>query len=224
VGQWARELGHVAVVVGGVYRHEKYPNQAGVIHAPVPRARQAEAVRFLIENAFATPTWLFDAEVLRRVEPYGFVDRVRARQTALLNTLFQDGRLVRLAEQQATLPAGETYALADLFSDVRRGLFSEFGPGAPVVDPYRRNLQHAFLDAMNRLLNTPLVPPGGGGGFGGGAPLPPRPRDAQSLARLELTELGGELRGALGRVTDRATRAHVGLLLARIDEVLNPRG
>jgi hypothetical protein len=212
----------VAVVVGGVYRHEKYPNQAGLIHTPVPRARQAEAVRFLNENAFATPSWLFDAEILRRVEPYGFVDRVRARQTTLLNTLFQDGRLVRLAEQQATLPAGEAYALVDLFGDVRRGLFSEYGPGAPVVDPYRRSLQHAFVDVMNRLLNTPLVPQGGGGGFFGGDPVPPRPRDAQSLARLELTELAGTLRGAQARVTDRATRAHVAHLLARIDEVLNP--
>jgi len=30
------------------------------------------------------------------------------------------------------------------------------------------------------------------------------------------------LRTAQNRVTDRATRAHVGHLLARIDEVLNP--
>jgi hypothetical protein len=223
VGQWARELGHVSVVVGGVYRHEKYPNQSGVIHTPVPRARQQEAVQFLNENAFATPTWLFDAEVLRRVEPTGFVDRVRGRQTAVLTTLFQDARLARLAEQQATLPASQAYTLVDLFRDVRRGLFSEFGPGAPVVDPYRRNLQHAFVDVMNRLLNTPLVPQGGGGGFfGGGGAAVPRPRDAQSLARLELTELAGVLRGAQNRVTDRATQAHVGYLLARIDEVLNP--
>jgi hypothetical protein len=74
---------------------------------------------------------------------------------------------------------------------------------------------------MNRLLNTPLAPSGGGGGFfGGGAPTS-RPRDAQALARLELTELAGVLRGAQSRVTDRATRAHVGFLLARIDEVLD---
>lgn len=222
IGQWAREMGHVAVVVGGVYRHEKYPDQQGVIHAAVPRARQADAVRFLTENAFTTPSYLFDQDVLRRIEPTGFVDRVRQRQTSLLNTLFQDGRLARLAEQQATLPAGQAYTLVNLFGDVRRGVFAEYGPGAPVVDPYRRNLQHAFVDVMNRLLNTPLAPSSGGGfSFGGGAPTP-RPRDAQSLARLELTELAAVLRGVQSRVTDRATRAHVVSLLARIDEVLNP--
>ncbi|MGH7751661.1 MAG: zinc-dependent metalloprotease, partial [Gemmatimonadales bacterium] len=89
IGQWAREMGHVAVVVGGTYRHEKYPNQAGVIHVAVPRARQREAVQFLLENAFTTPTYFLDFEILRRVEPYGTVDRIRQRQMALLNQLLQ---------------------------------------------------------------------------------------------------------------------------------------
>jgi hypothetical protein len=123
IGQWGLEMNHVAVVVGGVYRHEKYPNQAGVIHTPVPRARQADAVRFLSANVFATPTFFLDTAVLRRVEPTGFVDRIRVRQTAILNALFQDSRLSRLVEQEATLPRGAAYTLVDLFGDVRRGIF-----------------------------------------------------------------------------------------------------
>ncbi len=223
IGQWARELGHVAVVVGGVYRHEKYPNQGGVIHTPVPRARQAEAVRFLNEEAFATPAYFFDPEILRRIEPTGFVERVRARQTALLATLFQDARLSRLAEQQATLPRGGAYALADLFRDVRRGLFAEYAAAAPVVDPYRRNLQRAFVEQLDRLLNTPLAPPPSPfAGFQGFMPPSPRPGDAVALARLELQELAATLRAAQAKVTDRDTRAQVVHLLARIDRVLNP--
>ena len=223
IGQWGLEMNHVAVVVGGVYRHEKYPNQSGVIHSPAPRAKQQEAVRFLNENAFTTPTYFFDAEVLRRIEPTGFVERVRVRQTALLNTLFQDQRLSRLAEQQATMPAGQAYTLADLFGEVRRGVFSEFGAGAAVVDPYRRNLQRAFVDQMDRLMNTPLAgPPSPFQNVPGFTPPPPRPGDARALARLEATELATSLRGAQGRITDRATRAHVVDLLARIDRALNP--
>ena len=64
---------------------------------------------------------LINHNVLRRIEPTGFVDRVRGRQTALLNTLFQDSRLSRLVEQEATQPAGRAYTLAELFGDVRRG-------------------------------------------------------------------------------------------------------
>ena len=179
-------------------------------------------MRFLNEAAFTTPTYFFDAEVLRRIEPYGYVDRIRQRQVALLNTLFNDARLVRLNEQQATLPAGQAYALVDLFGDVRRGLFSEYGPGAPRVDDYRRHIQNAFVDVMDRLLNSPMVPPPNPIFQIIGQPVP-RPRDAQALARLELQDVAGLLRGAQPRITDRATRAHVVLLLARIDRVLNPQ-
>ena len=225
VAQWGLEMNHVAVVVGGVYRHEKYPNQAGVLHTAVPRARQADAVRFLTENAFATPSYFLDADVLRRIEPTGFVERIRTRQTAALTTLFQDARLSRLAEQGATLPAGTAYTLADLFGDVRRGCFAEVGALRPSVDTYRRNLQRAFVEQMDRLINTPLVtaPPPGFVPFPGFVAPPPRPGDARALARLELQELQGVLRTALPRGTDRTTRAHFVDLQARIDRVLNPR-
>lgn len=224
IGQWGLEMNHVAVVVGGVYRHEKYPNQSGVIHSAVPRARQVEAVRFLNENAFATPTYFLDAEVLRRIEPSGYVNRIRVRQTALLAALFNDGRLARLGEQGATQAAGTAYTLADLFADVRRGVFAELA-GGRAVDPYRRNVQQAFVDQMERLIATPLL-----------TPVPPqfqafpgftptvRPADARALARLELQGLQTSLRAAAGRPAgDRTTRAHFVDLEARIDRILNPR-
>jgi hypothetical protein len=224
IAQWGLEMNHVAVVPGGVWRQEKYPDQSGVIHQAVPRARQAEAVRFLNENAFATPTYFLDTAVLRRIEPTGFVDRIRVRQSALLNTLLQDARLSRLAEQGATLPAGTAYTLADLFGDLRSGIFSELGAARPGVDAYRRNLQQAFVDQMNRLINTPLVTPlpPGFGGFPGFTPPPPRPADARSLARLELRELQASLGAAAGRAADRTTRAHFLDLQARIGQILNP--
>jgi hypothetical protein len=221
IGQWGLEMNHVAVVVGGVYRHEKYPNQPGVIHTAVPRARQLEAVRFLNENAFTTPSYFLDPEVLRRIEPTGFVDRIRVRQNALLNTLFGDARLGRLAEQAATQPAGAAYTLADLFADVRRGVFTEVAANR-TVDPYRRNLQQGFVDQMERLITTPLVTPVPPqlAAFPGFTPTV-RPADARALARLELQGLLTALRAA--RPTDRTTRAHFGDLEARIDRILNPR-
>ena len=224
VAQWALEMNHVAVVIGGVWRHEKYPDQAGVIHTPVPRARQADAVRFLVDNAFATPTYFLDSAVLRRIEPSGFVDRIRQRQTAVLGALFQDQRLNRLADQGATMPAGTAYTLADLFADVRRGVFSELSAGTPSIDEYRRNLQQAFVDQMDRLINTPLVmqPPPQFAGFPG-VTATTRPTDARALARLELQGLQTGIRTALSKSLDRMTRAHLVDLQLRIDRVLNSR-
>jgi hypothetical protein len=224
ISQWALEMNHVAVTVGGVYRHEKYPSQSGVLHTAVPRARQADAVRFLTEHAFATPLYFLDPEVLRRIEPSGFVERIRVRQTALVTTLFGDGRLSRLAEQGATLPPGTAYTLADLFGDARGAIFAELASARPAVDPYRRNLQQAFVDQMDRLINTPLVTPvpPAFAGFPGFTPTA-RPADARSLARLELQEIQAAVRTALGRAANRATRAHLADLVARIERILNPQ-
>src|SRR5438093_1518505 len=223
IAQWAREMNHVAVVVGGVYQFTKYASQTGRVYQPVPRAKQAEAVQFLNGHVFTTPSFFFDPEILRRIEPTGFVERVRGRQTAVLNLLFQDSRLSRLAEQSATQPG--SYTMADLFGDVRRGAFAEFGTGPVRVDEYRRNLQRAFVDQMERLISTPLVTPFPPGftPFPGFTPPPPRPADARAQARLELVDLQATLRAALPRAGDRTTRAHVVDLLARIDQILNPR-
>ncbi len=223
INQWAREMNHVAVVVGGVYQFTKYASQSGTVYQPAPRAKQAEAVQFLNENVFTTPSFFFDPEILRRIEPTGFVERVRTRQTAVLNLLFQDARLSRLADQQATQPSG--YTIPDLFADVRSGVFAEFRGGAVRVDEYRRNLQRGFVDQMERLINTPLVtpPPPGFTPFPGFTPPPPRPADARAQARLELVDLQTTLRAALPRAGDRATRAHIVDLQARINQILNPR-
>ena len=223
IGQWALEMSHVSVVVGGVYRHEKYPDQPGTIHTAVPRAKQAEAVRFLLANVFTTPTWMLDTAILRRVEPTGSVDRIRTRQAAVLSDLLLDAKLSRLVEQDAfATPATPAYTIAELFGDLRRGLFSEVSAARPTTDAYRRNVQRLFADQMDRLLNTPLATPIPAGAFGGFTPPPPRPADARALARAELVSLDGQLRTAILRTTERVTKAHFEDLRARIDRSLNP--
>jgi hypothetical protein len=227
IGQWGLEMNQLAVVPGGVWRHEKYPDQAGVIHENVPRARQAAAVRFLVENAFTTPAWMLDAAVLRRIEPSGSVERIRVRQTALLTTLLQDPRLSRIAEQSAfATAASPAYGIADLLGDLRRGLFTEASAARPGTDEYRRNIQRAFVEEMDRLINTPLDAnvPRRLPAFPGFVPPPPRPADARALARATLQELDAQLRTAFVRTTDPVTKAHWADLRFRIDRILNPRG
>ena len=118
IGQWRFEMGDVLTMVGGVFRQEKYPSQAGVIHTPVPRAKQAEAVQFLAANVFKTPDFLLDPEILRRIEPAGVVERIRTEQTNVLRNLLDDARLSRLADQGATATAAApAYTVADLVGD-----------------------------------------------------------------------------------------------------------
>ena len=56
VAQWQTEMNHVVRVVGGVHSQQKHIGQQGVRFTTVPKAKQAEAVQFLLHNAFQTPT------------------------------------------------------------------------------------------------------------------------------------------------------------------------
>jgi len=224
VGQWQFEMSDVLTMVGGVYRDEKYPSQAGVIHTPVSRAEQAGAVRFLADNVFKTPMWMYDPEILRRVEPTGFEDRMRTIQTTFLRNLFDDTRLDRLADQMATAaPAAPAYSIGDLLGDVRRASFSELAAPRVAVDAYRRNLQRAFVELMDAKLNPPPAPTRAGPMFPGFRPPPPLPGDARALIRSELKDLDTALRLALPKAANRETRAHIEDLRFRIDRALNPK-
>ncbi|HXY19679.1 MAG TPA: zinc-dependent metalloprotease [Gemmatimonadales bacterium] len=225
IGQWRFEMSDVVTMIGGVYRDEKYPSQAGVIHAPVPRAQQAAAMRFLAENVLATPLWMYDPQILRRIEPTGFEERMRTAQTAFLRMLFDDARLARLADQMATAtPAAPAYGIGDLLGDVRRASFSELAAPSVAVDAYRRNLQRAFVDLMNEKLNpAPAAARPAGPLPPNFTPPPPMPGDARALIRAELVDLDGALRLALPKAANRETRAHIADLRYRIDRALNPK-
>src|SRR5687767_2968179 len=76
LNQRNQELNHVATYVGGVVRTNYHAGRGGDVFAPVPAAKQREAVAFLVANAFRTPIELMDPKILSLIEPYGAVDRV----------------------------------------------------------------------------------------------------------------------------------------------------
>ncbi len=78
--------------------HQKVYGQEGVIHTPVEKSRQAEAVQFLVDQGFATPQYLLNPDVLRLLEPAGSSDRIMQVQRNTLNHLLNDARIKRMAE------------------------------------------------------------------------------------------------------------------------------
>ena len=226
IGQWRTELTHVTNVVGGAESQEKYGSQKGVRFTPVPKARQQAAVKFLNENAFATPTYFLDQDILRKIEPTGSVPRILAAQSGILSSLLQPARLIRLAEHDG-MSTGNAYSMPELFDDLRHGLFSELASGAK-IDVYRRALQRAYVENLNLKLNPPAAAAGAaggrGGGGGGGRPqapaLDPKMSDINGIVRAELKALDAELKAASGKSTDRNTKAHMSDLRHRIADAI----
>jgi hypothetical protein len=207
LGQWRLEMGHVTQVVGGLWSQQKHIGQEGVLFTPAPKERQAEAVKFLNENAFATPSWMIRPEILRRIETSGVTDRIKSAQQGVLSQLMSSSRFGRLVEEEA-IDGDKAYRPVDFLDDVRKGVWSELnGAGAVKIDAYRRNLQRAYLDLMGDKLNGRFAVAD----------------DQRPFIRGELRALNGDLVRALARTTDRATRMHLEDAKDQIAKVLDPK-
>jgi len=206
LGQWATELTHVTQIVGGFNSQQKHAGQDGVRFTAVPRERQAAAVRFLNDNAFATPTWAIKPEILRRIEATGVLGRVNTAQNRVLNSLLSNVRFARLVEQEA-IDGPTAYRPADFLTDVRRGIWREIEGGPIHIDPYRRNLQRDYIELLAGKLNgrTPVTD------------------DYRGLIRVELRDLSAAIAVASARANDRETRAHLADARDQIAKALDPK-
>ncbi|MFL6467100.1 MAG: zinc-dependent metalloprotease [Pyrinomonadaceae bacterium] len=220
LGQWTLEMNHVAQIVGGFNTQQKHIGQSGVRFNLIPKAHQADAVRFLNANAFATPAWAVDKEILRRIEPVGELSRIRNAQNSILNNLLSSSRFARLVEQSA-LDGEAAYQPAEFLTEVRNGVWTELGAAKVTIDPYRRNLQRAYLDIANNKLNAApqAAPQGLPPGFGA---LFITSGDERGFYRAELRAISASASAALAKATDRATRVHLESVRDQVSKILNP--
>jgi hypothetical protein len=210
VGQWATEMGHVARIIGGQYKQEKYVGQTGAVYRPVEPARQQEALRFLLDNAYTTPSWLLDQNILRKIEASGSLNRVGNAQARSLASVVSNDRLQRMLEFEALAPKNETYPVADMLADLREGLWQEIRTGAP-IDAFRRRLQRVYLEAMAGKINPPAAsaaPQAPGGGRGGQA-APVGTADFRPILKAEMRALDADLVAAIAKTGDRMSKAHL---------------
>jgi hypothetical protein len=213
VGQWGRYMGHVAAIIGSAETQEKYGT--GARYEPTSRARQQEAVRYLGETAFHVPDMFLDPAILRRIEPTGVVDRFRAQQARVLNSLLQQARLERLIEFEA-VDGASAYTVANLMSDLRDGVWGELDDSRVSVDTYRRNVQRAYLAAVDDRLN-----PSEEALNRANNPAPaPWSSDIRAVMRADLQSLDTAIAGALGRVGNDMTRIHLRDMRTEIARIL----
>ena len=206
LGQWSREMGHVAQLVGAFESQQRHAGQDGVRFTPVAKARQAAAVKFLNENAFATPSMFVRPEILRRVESSGVLTRVRNAQMTVLTSLLTPQRFTRMVEQEA-VDGVAAYRPSEFLADLRRGIFTEMYAAAPKADAFRRNLQRSYLELISTRLN--------------GAQR--ATDDQRPMLRSELKTIATDAAAAIARTADRDTRAHLEDVRDQIAKILDPK-
>ncbi len=204
LGQFGRYIGHVSGNIGGVYNYQKTYDEEGVIYIPVPRSKQKDAINFLNRQLFSTPSWMIDNNILQRIQTSGFMDRLRGLQVRGLNNLFQADRLNRLMEMEALHGSGQ-YTMVNLFDDTRKGIWSELKSGAK-IDPFRRNLQRAYIDKMADLMKL--------------KDAKYDQSDIKAVARGTLESLQNRIEKAVKKQKDTLTKYHLKDALARINDIL----
>ena len=204
-GQWSTEMGHVVKVIGGVDSQQKHIGQNGVRFVTVAKSRQEQAVKFLLANAFQTPSLLVRPEILRLIQPTGIVDRVRNAQSGIMGQLLQAQRLDRMAEQFVLDGPTVAYSPLQFLVDLRAGVWSELAKPGTAIDIYRRNVQRAYLDNME-------------GRLSGGS------EEVRALVKGEIRALDAQLKAALASpaTTDDLTRRHLQDCRDEIAAMLDP--
>ncbi|MFN3588857.1 MAG: zinc-dependent metalloprotease [Spirosomataceae bacterium] len=224
VGQYRRYLGHVTKNVGGIYDTPMTYDMPENQFAVTPKAIQKEAVTFLNEQLFKTPTWLLDQRILSKIKPETGVEAIKSLQVQTLGSLLSGDRVVRLIESHALNSAN--YSLDELMTDVQSSIFSEL-KNKPTIDVYRRNLQKAYTDSVIGLLNpgkaTVLsIPVGATYGYNRRT-VELSQTDLPSVARAYLEKLNADIAVALPKVTDNMTRYHLKDIQRRIQDGLAPK-
>jgi hypothetical protein len=134
------------------------------------------------------------------------LDRIETGQRRVLNSLLGTARVGRLVEQEA-LDGAAAYQPTEFLADVRKGIWSEvYGDAPPVVDAYRRNLQRAYVETLADRINGRTA----------------ASDDARAFFRGELKTLDADLKGALPKTADRATRLHIEDIQTQIAHALDP--
>ncbi|CAM4048259.1 zinc-dependent metalloprotease [Flavobacterium antarcticum] len=216
-GQFRRYMGHVTKNVGGIYFNPKTSEMEGNEYDVVPAATQIEAITFLQNQLFKTPTWLLDQNILNKINPDNGVEAMKSLQGGTLNSLMAGDRLIRLIETSSLDKTN--YSVDKLMSDLGKGIFTEVNTNAP-IDIYRRNLQKLYVNNLIEALDNEGKKSASGLNR---RPVQYNETDIPSIARGQLSELKNKLKLGASRNSDRLSKFHLLDLVSKISMALDPK-
>jgi hypothetical protein len=215
--QYKRYTMHVVKNIGGVYETLKTSEQPGNIMETVPAATQKEAMVFLAEYVFKTPSWMLGNDIMNKIGKRP-TDVVTGIQAPLLKRLINGYLIERLIQDEAMM-GSKAYKVSDLFADMKKGIWSELAAGQP-VDVYRRNLQKLYVELFYQLLNLrtktnvtsmdEALPQG----------LPYRNTDVYATIKAQMLQLQVQIKAAIPGAKDAVTKNHYEYMSGRISEML----
>jgi hypothetical protein len=225
---YLRQIYYTTKYIGGqsFYRDHAGESNGRLPFAPVPVAKQRQALATLQKYVFAANAFNFPPELLNKLAPsrwmhwgdrammgrldYPIHDSIYALQSLVLKDLLSGDRLSRLRDIELKSQPEQALTLPELFTNLQQGIWTEVvePDKAPMkISSLRRALQREHLNIMTSMvLRTVDVP-----------------EDARTLAWYNLRQLRNKLSKALphsGKLDDY-TKAHLEETRDRINKTLN---
>ena len=217
LSQFNRYMGHVSSNIGGIYQYYKTYDQTGPVYSHVEKSHQKSCMNFLQKELFKTPTWMIDKNILNKIEFAGNINRIRATQSRTLNSILDFGKMARLIENES-INGNNAYTLIEMMSDLKNGIWEEIYTNK-TIDVYRRNLQLAYLDRINYIMNEEQ----------GSTPSWARnyvttvkvsQSDIRTISVGQLLELRKDIKKSLKKNSDKMSKMHLETAAAKINKIL----
>lgn len=192
--QFNKYIGHVTKNIAGIYTTPKRVEETGIVYEFVQTATQKEAIAFLNEQLFTTPSWLINKDLIQLagVNAVVTIDKLQKGAIARLISRPTFDKMLQNEAQNGV----NAYTSIQLLDDLKKGIWSELYSGKP-IDIYRRNLQKGYVTALVGIVD--------------GNPS----SDASGIARIHLLELKSSIRQAMVASTG-ITKAHLHEMEAQI--------
>jgi len=192
VGQRSTEINRILRYVGGVVERNNHVGHGETIFTPVPKAEQAEAVKFLITEGTHMPAALTNRWLLSKIYPDGDVSRVVSRENGIVSQLLAEQRVQRLLDAEAE-NGSAAYSVSELAGDVQGGVWAELSQTHPSIDVFRRSLQTNYLVTIDSRIN------------GVGATK----TDLGGIEREDLRKLARQIDKAIPKAANEITAIHL---------------
>ncbi len=221
IKQYTLYLGHVIRNFAGTYTTFKSVEQPGGLLEPVPYATQKEAMKFMADNFFATPTWLLNKQIsdVTGANPVNIIGNL---QYAVLMRMMGSDILVKMINREAT-DKGKNYTAEEYLKDLRTNIWSEIY-SHQAIDIYRRNLQQVYLANAIKMFvaTTEIVMTGQLGGLNIYINPDVTKSDGATLIRAHLLALKADIKKAIP-FANGMTKLHLEEMVNKIDVGLRPK-
>ncbi|HEX7862863.1 MAG TPA: zinc-dependent metalloprotease [Verrucomicrobiae bacterium] len=228
LGEYYRGLLTASKFIGGLYHYRDHvgDKDGRSPFAPIPAAKQKEALEFMRQYCFSEEAFELSPELYNKLAPerlpgldglnglFGagrvdtpWHDSVLNLQRAVLARLHASATLARLQDNELRFKKGEPrFGMADMFLGLETAIWAELHHPISQISSLRRNLQREHLKTLSRIsLRNYGVP-----------------EDATSLARASLSRIleNVEVKLKDSKLSDTTTRAHLEETRARIKAAL----